>query len=62
MGWNEDCSAARDAKSAVDRVDHEVTMLSGTVDSNRWAAENRDDALEQRIAEQERRVTELERR
>ncbi|MEQ4724722.1 hypothetical protein [Nonomuraea sp. B19D2] len=51
MSYGDDCSAARDAQRAADDARHEVDMLSRTVDSNRWASENRDGALEGRLRE-----------
>ncbi|MEV0617634.1 hypothetical protein AB0I81_30235 [Nonomuraea sp. NPDC050404] len=59
-GYGNDCSAAQNAQRAADDVRHEVGTLSSTVDSNRWEAENRADALERRIRELEQRVIELE--
>jgi hypothetical protein len=68
MGWNEDCNAGRDAqrapddaKSAVDGVDHEVTMLARTVDSNRWAAENRAAELARTVRELAQQLAQAQR-
>lgn len=76
MSWGEDCNAAREAQRTADnaerkaeQVDHELTMLSRTVDSNRWSCEDRDEALKRRIndlaeqlADAQRTIRDLEAR